>query len=66
MSPCNCKKKSKPLGATATTTTTGTTTQQPFYSPGRTTQSFSLQVGGSTRTYGSRLEYDAARKRAGL
>lgn len=58
---CACNKKVKPLGASVTTTTTTPLPQ--WYSP---SQSFTLKSGSGTQTFGSRLEYEAARRRAGL
>lgn len=66
---CNCSKKVRPLGAEAPPLGAGTTTDTTtFYSPSRPTPPLG---GGATYTldgvtFGSRLEYDAARRRAGL
>lgn len=69
---CNCNKKVKPLGtsgAQKSNTSPPTTAKLKRTStppPQGTTQSFTLQArDGSTATFGSRLEAEAARVRAG-
>lgn len=64
---CNCRKSPPPLGMKRTQQTQDDKKKMPVMerSKGRT-QSFTLtRVDGTTATFGSRLEAEAARRRAG-
>lgn len=65
---CNCKDRTKPLGPNKTVTPAATTRKMKSATPpplGKK-QSFTLETrDGKTQTFGSRLESEAARVRAG-